>query len=89
MSAFPAQMNVTFSGDESFSCSFAEDSSFVVSMGESFLPEHYQGETTVSPSADIQVLDTMGKVLDENITVQPIPNNYGLITYNGSTITVS
>ena len=89
MSAFPAQMNVTFTTDEPFVCSFADDTTFEVSMGEAFIPARYQGETNIVPSADVQVLDTNGKVLDENITIQAIPNNYGLITYNGSTITVS
>lgn len=49
----------------------------------------YTGQTVVIPSQETQVLNTIGKVLGDNITVQPIPNNYGLITWNGSFITVS
>ena len=51
--------------------------------------EHYTGPVTVTPSAESQVLATAGKHMDEDITIEPIPNNYGLITWNGSVITVS
>ena len=50
---------------------------------------NYHGATEVTPSAETQVLPTAGKVLSSDITVNPIPSNYGLITWNGSVITVS
>lgn len=49
----------------------------------------YSGASTVTPSSEAQTLETGGHVLLENITIEPIPSNYGLITWNGSTITVS
>lgn len=49
----------------------------------------YSGDYTVTPSAQAQTLETGGHVLLSNITVEAIPSNYGLITWNGSTITVS
>lgn len=49
----------------------------------------YHGEYTVTPSAEAQVLDTRGKNLAEDVVIAPIPNNYGLITWDGSTLTVS
>lgn len=49
----------------------------------------YSGATTVTPSSESQVLETNGLLLNENITIEPIPNNYGLITWNGSILTVS
>lgn len=51
--------------------------------------EKYQGSYTVTPSREAVVLNTIGKELEDNITVEPIPSNYGLITWNGSIITVS
>lgn len=51
--------------------------------------EHYHGSYTVTPSSEAQVLDTDTLILDGNITINPIPSNYGLITWDGSTITVS
>ena len=49
----------------------------------------YHGAYAVTPSQSEQVLYTADKLLRENVVVAPIPSNYGLITYNGSTITVS
>lgn len=49
----------------------------------------YDGETEATPSDQEQVFQTRGKKLLSNFTVKPIPSNYGLITYNGSVITVS
>ena len=52
-------------------------------------PPHYGGAYEFEPSADAQVIETHGLLLDEDITIDPIPSNYGLITWDGSTITVS
>ena len=49
----------------------------------------YSGAYTVRPQPYAQTLGTATHVLDRDIVVEAIPNNYGLITYNGSTITVS
>lgn len=49
----------------------------------------YTGETVITPSTAEQVLNTADKVVTRNIVINPIPSNYGLITWNGSTLTVS
>lgn len=49
----------------------------------------YSGPYTAEPSAEVQILETAGRVLSENITINPIPSNYGRITWNGSVLTVS
>lgn len=51
--------------------------------------EHYHGIYEVTPSSETQILDTDTLILDGNITINPIPSNYGLISWDGSTITVS
>lgn len=51
--------------------------------------EHYHGSYEVTPSSETQILDTDTLILDGNITINPIPSNYGLISWDGSTITVS
>lgn len=51
--------------------------------------DHYEGEYTVTPSATAQTLATEGLVMTQNVTIEPIPNNYGLITWDGSVLTVS
>lgn len=49
----------------------------------------YAGPYSVTPTQAEQILPTKGKTADQNIVVNPIPNNYGLITWNGSVLTVS
>jgi len=53
------------------------------------VPDPYEGATVVTPSPDTQVLATSGKTVLGDITVNPIPSNYGLITWDGSVLTVS
>lgn len=52
-------------------------------------PPYYDGSYEVTPSDEAQVLDMEGMRARSNVTVNPIPSNYGLITWNGSTLTVS
>ena len=59
-----------------------------VSRGGTYYPT-YDGPVTFTPSAEAQTVATQRTVLLENIIINPIPNNYGLITYNGRNITVS
>ena len=59
-----------------------------VEMHIADLPE-YDGPTTVVPSGSAQVLATAGRAVLTDITIDPIPSNYGLITWDGHTILVS
>ena len=45
--------------------------------------------TTITPSSSAQTIGGANYMMEGAITVEPIPNNYGLITWNGSTLTVS
>lgn len=49
----------------------------------------YSGPAEFTPSADAQTIHTAGLLVGEDIIIDPIPSNYGLITWNGSTIKVS
>lgn len=60
----------------------------LINGGTRSLPA-YEGTYTVTPSGSEQILNTKNMRMTDNITVEPIPNNYGLITWNGSYITVS
>lgn len=65
-----------------------------VSLGNSIVKEYvdteaYIGEYEVTPSSETQTLDTTGKRMTRPVVVNPIPSNYGLITWNGSFLTVS
>ena len=49
----------------------------------------YGGPYEVTPTQATQTLQTRGHTLQNNVTVNPIPSNYGLITWNGVVLTVS
>lgn len=49
----------------------------------------YTGDYEVTPTQQTQTFPTYGKLMTGNFIVNPIPSNYGLITWNGSTLTVS
>ena len=53
-----------------------------------YVPE-YTGSYEITPSSQTQTIPIMGLKAAGDITVNPIPSNYGLITWNGSTLTVS
>lgn len=48
----------------------------------------YQGELTITPGEEEQTLATAGMALNQNIVIEPIPSNYGRISYSGSILTV-
>lgn len=49
----------------------------------------YPGPTEFTPTAETQTIAVSGYRLKEDITINPIPSNYGLITWDGSTLMVS
>ena len=83
------QIDVTFDSGDSFSCSMGEEKTFAVDFGKETDADEYQGSYMVTPSNQTQILPTVNKVLSQNVVVNPIPSNYGLITWDGSTLTVS
>ena len=51
--------------------------------------EIYDGEYEFTPTEDTQTVIIENKMAVQDITINPIPSNYGRITWNGTTITVS
>lgn len=51
--------------------------------------QDYNGTYTVTPTQETQILATKNYKMTDNVTVNPIPSNYGLITWNGAVLTVS
>lgn len=49
----------------------------------------YAGPYAVTPTTSTQTLSTSGKTMTDDVVVNPIPSNYGLITWNGAILTVS
>lgn len=52
-------------------------------------PEQYTGPLTITPGPQAQRLATAELVVPADITIEPIPSNYGLISWDGAVITVS
>lgn len=65
--------------------SLSADSVIVIHEGE--VP--YTGRYTFTPTGEMQTVPIGGKTASRDIIINPIPNNYGLITWNGATLTVS
>lgn len=49
----------------------------------------YDGEYRITPTTSAQIILVADKRMRENLVIDPIPNNYGSISWNGSTLTVS
>lgn len=49
----------------------------------------YRGAYTFTPSEQAQTIEIAGKMATENITINPIPQTWGRITWNGAVLTVS
>lgn len=60
----------------------------VVNTGMSDIKE-YTGNYSVTPSAEAQILNTQDLKMTDNVTIAPIPSNYGKIEYDGYGIRVS
>ena len=82
------ELNVTFDSGQDFAVGFEQEQDFGVEM-DGILPGDYEGEYRFTPSSEAQTIPTAGKTLTLDIVVDPIPENYGLITWNGSSLTVS
>lgn len=53
------------------------------------LPPSYEGDYEFTPSEEAQTITIEGRTASQDIVIQPIPSNYGLITWDGRTLTVS
>lgn len=50
--------------------------------------EGYQGPYEVTPTREAQTLVTAGRRMASDVVVNPIPKNYGLVTWDGSIISI-
>lgn len=78
----PLSLKAQFNEPETLPASFG---SFIVVP----VADYYDGDYSITPTTQEQVVPIIGKTARQNITVGSIPSNYGLITWNGSTLTVS
>lgn len=84
--------HVTFTEAPRFSASFSATEAMKAEFSniiEVPVADYYEGDYTITPTAAAQTIPVIGKTMRQNLKVDPIPSNYGLITWNGSTLTVS
>lgn len=79
---------VVIDGDLSLDYQLDGEAEKVIRVTEHALPV-YSGATTITPSTETQTLHTANTSVLSDITINPIPSNYGLITWDGSKLTIS
>jgi len=82
------QSGVVINGNVTCKCGFSLSGDLICAPGSQEIPD-YDGPYTVTPTLETQTLLTQNKKTTNNITIVPIPSNYGLITWNGSYLKVS
>ena len=74
---------------ESVHLAVGADGGMALAVGaEIYASSAYHGDYSVTPTNQAQTLPTARKRLEQNVIVEPIPSNYGRISYSGSVITV-
>lgn len=86
-------LRATFNGGGlSLSASFGNTDTLDACLNSTvYIPvvDVYEGPYEATPSRETQTLGTENLMMSRNVTINPIPSNYGLITYNGAILTVS
>ena len=49
----------------------------------------YTGTYEVTPTRETQILETNGLRMTDNVVINPIPSNYGLVTWDWRVLTIS
>ena len=78
-----------FSGEIDTSLHYDGELGIFIKVSSGGGGDPYTGQTVVTPTDYTQVLYTFGKTVGDNITINPIPSNYGKIGWNGAWLTVS
>lgn len=86
-------LRATFNeGNQNLSASFLNADTLDASLNSTvYIPvvDVYEGPYEATPTQFTQTLSTEGFTMAQDVIIHPIPSNYGLITYNGSILTVS
>lgn len=91
MIEFTYNADIEFNDEQTFEVTFEKQEEFVMEFtyADAKSKDEYMGVYEVTPTEEEQILETADKVLTKNVKINPIPKNYGLITWNGSVLTVS
>ena len=84
--------NITFGSSPQLDVSFGSSPQLDVPFGsvtEVPVTDYFDGEYEYTPTDTEQTIPIIGLTARRNITINPIPSNYGKITWNGAVMTVS
>lgn len=82
-------MQGNLSGDLSMNGQISSNGTLQASLSSDIRITQYEGSYEITPNATEQTLSTAGKMLNLDLVIKAIPQNYGLITWNGAFITIS
>ena len=74
---------------DEFQCDLNIESEFDCEFETGAINGDYEGNYIVTPTEQAQTLQTTNKLLNRDVIINPIPSNYGLITWDGTKLTVS
>lgn len=81
-----------FTDDDRFRLGFKDDLAADLSSSlavQIFIPDDpYAGPYEVTPTEEEQILTTENKGMTQNVVINAIPENYGRLSWDGSTLTV-
>lgn len=83
------KLRVQTNNDIRLTVSDNNSATFTAEQGIPLYPQDYTGSYEVTPSSQTQTLPTSGLMMTGNVVVNPIPSNYGLITWNGTGLRIS
>lgn len=87
-----AEFNATFQDGGTFAAILTAQEAFGTSFGEVIKvtdAEYFDGAYDYTPTDEVQIIQIQGLAGRQDITIEAIPNNYGLIEYDGSSLMVS
>lgn len=86
------ESSLTLSPPPSYEIELQEPTTLDLTLGDISMSGNlptYHGTTHVTPSSEQQTLSTANTSVYEDIVIDAIPSNYGLITWDGYTLVVS
>lgn len=89
----PILLDVELSVEE-YSFEISEEAAVDLDMDTAIVVNHivgdqYDGPYEFTPTQETQIVAIELKTATQDITINPIPSNYGLIAWDGSVLTVS
>lgn len=83
---------IKFGTPPTFKAEFIPQGEMTAEFGEHIevpVAEYYDGDYEVTPTDQTQLINCGGLVSLRDFVINPIPSNYGKITWNGAVLTVS